>query len=85
MVSSTFYATPEELFELRKLLTGLTDDFKGRWANPDLHPEGSRPVRLFATLGIDPADPDDPADPADPDDSTGTSGSTGANGSEPQA
>jgi len=78
MTKSSFWATPEELTELSRELQAITDRFEGRWAHPELRPEGSRPARLFGVVNADPFDPDAPASaagPAAPGTGTSTPGS----------
>lgn len=57
--SSGFYATREEVRELREHILQLADRYEERWTNPELRPPGSRPARLFAVLNFDPEDPED--------------------------
>lgn len=52
--SNSFYLTHEEIAELREELLTLAKRFDGRWTDPALRPEGSRPARLFAVLNFDP-------------------------------
>ncbi len=52
--SNSFYLTHEEMAELREELLTLAQRFDGRWADPGLRPEGSKPARLFAVLNFDP-------------------------------
>lgn len=66
MTKSSFWATPAELTELSRELQAITDRFEGRWAHPELRPEGSRPARLFGVVNADPFDPDAPASAAAP-------------------
>ncbi|MFF2623225.1 ArsR/SmtB family transcription factor [Oerskovia jenensis] len=66
MTKSSFWATPAELTELSRELQAITDRFEGRWAHPELRPEGSRPARLFGVVNADPFDPDAPAPAAAP-------------------
>ncbi len=78
MTKSSFWATPAELTELSRELQAITDRFEGRWAHPELRPEGSRPARLFGVVNADPLDPDAPAPaaaPAAPGAGTSTPGS----------
>jgi len=51
---SAFWATAEEMAALRREIEALTDRFTGRWDDPSLRPDGSRPARLFAVLNPDP-------------------------------
>jgi DNA-binding transcriptional ArsR family regulator len=55
---SAFWATAEEMNELRQAIESLTDRFSGRWDDPSQRPAGSRPARLFAVLNPDPIDAD---------------------------
>ncbi|RXR28008.1 ArsR family transcriptional regulator [Oerskovia turbata] len=66
MTKSSFWATPAELAELSRELQAITDRFEGRWAHPELRPEGSRPARLFGVVNADPFDPDAPPSAAAP-------------------
>ncbi|MFE4463590.1 ArsR/SmtB family transcription factor [Oerskovia sp. NPDC056781] len=66
MTKSSFWATPAELTELSRELQAITDRFEGRWAHPELRPEGSRPARLFGVVNADPFDPDAPGPAAYP-------------------
>ncbi|WP_225228050.1 MULTISPECIES: ArsR/SmtB family transcription factor [Oerskovia] len=75
MTKSSFWATPAELTELSRELQAITDRFEGRWAHPELRPEGSRPARLFGVVNADPFDPDAPVSAVDPA-APGTSAST---------
>lgn len=52
--SNSVYATHEEIRELREQILQLAARFDGRWSQPELRPEGSRPTRLFAVLNLDP-------------------------------
>lgn len=52
--SGSFYATGEEVRELREQILQLTDRFEARWTNPELRPAGARIARLFAVLNFDP-------------------------------
>ncbi len=66
IMGSSFYATHEEIRQLREDLLELSRRYDGRWQNPEQRPEGSVPVQLFAVLNIDP-------------DRTGTTRPAGAN------
>lgn len=55
--SARFYATREEVRELREQILQLADRYEERWADPELRPPGSKPTRLFAVLNFDPQDP----------------------------
>lgn len=57
ITSSSFYATHEEIRQFREELWELVRRFDGRWQSPELRPEGSVPVELFAVLNIDPDRP----------------------------
>lgn len=52
--SNSFYATREEIAELRGEILNLARRFDGRWTDPEKRPEGSKPARLFAVLNFDP-------------------------------
>ena len=75
IMKSGFWATPDELKQLSQDLQALAERFSGRWENPDLRPEGSRPARLFAVLNpdLDQADRAHRADRADRADRAGPS------------
>jgi len=73
MTKSSFWATADELAELSREVQAITDRFEGRWAHPELRPEGSRPARFFGVVN---------ADPVEPDAATGE-GAGGAPGTEP--
>ncbi|MBE7701397.1 helix-turn-helix transcriptional regulator [Oerskovia sp. Sa1BUA8] len=62
MTKSSFWATAEELDELSRELERITDRFEGRWAHPELRPEGARPARFFGVVNADPAAPGARAD-----------------------
>jgi len=53
--SSSMWLTRDELAEISQTIITFSDRFAGRWENPSERPEGSRPVRLFATTFLDPA------------------------------
>ncbi|WP_344882214.1 winged helix-turn-helix domain-containing protein [Zhihengliuella alba] len=53
--TSSFYATDEELADLRATLIGLAERFAGRLRNPEARPEGARLAHLFGALTLDPA------------------------------
>ncbi|WP_309080476.1 helix-turn-helix domain-containing protein [Zhihengliuella sp.] len=55
LTTSSFYATDEELAELRDTLTDLAERFAGRFRDPGLRPEGARLAHLFGALSLDPA------------------------------
>ena len=57
ILTASFYATDDELRELRERLQDLVAEFKARTRNPDLRPEGARKAHLFATLNLDPGTP----------------------------
>jgi predicted ArsR family transcriptional regulator len=48
-----FWATADEVAELSRTVQSLADRFDARRADPSLRPDGSRPVRLFATVHAD--------------------------------
>lgn len=52
--NSSFYATHEELRQLRADLWDIAARFDGRWQHPEQRPDGSVPVQLFTVLNIDP-------------------------------
>jgi len=57
ITSSSFYATREEIAQLREDIWALQRRFDGRWRNPDQRPEGSLPVQVLSILNIDPDRP----------------------------
>lgn len=57
VTSSSFYATHDEIRQFREDLWELSRRFDGRWQHPELCPEGSVPVQLFAVMNIDPDRP----------------------------
>lgn len=50
---SSSWATVDELAEISRTIEALFEPLRGRWEDPSLRPEGSRPVRLFAATSID--------------------------------
>ncbi|MBD7996732.1 helix-turn-helix domain-containing protein [Arthrobacter sp. Sa2CUA1] len=57
ITSSRFYATHEEIRQFREEVWELARRFDGRRNHPELWPEGSVPVQLFAVVNIDPDQP----------------------------
>lgn len=57
--TNSFYATHEEMQELREQILALASRFDGRWTDPALRPAQSKPTRLFAVLNFDPELPAD--------------------------
>ena len=57
IVSSTFYATPEEVIELRQAVAGLLDQYLPRRTDPSLRPEGAREVHYFGVTNLEPQPP----------------------------
>lgn len=55
--SSSLWLTRDELAEVSRTITEIADRFRGRWEDPTKRPQGSRPVRMFATTFLD-APPD---------------------------
>ncbi|MEE1619859.1 helix-turn-helix domain-containing protein [Zafaria sp. Z1313] len=53
-LSSTFYATPEEMRQLRDEIQQAIDRFQGRVRNPEARPAGARKAHLFAALNLAP-------------------------------
>lgn len=62
---ASFWATADELAQLRHDIEALAERFTDRWDDPSSRPEGSRPARLFAVLNPDPQ-PDVPNAGGDP-------------------
>lgn len=50
---SSFWATAEELAEFSQVVQNLTAGFLGRNDDPELRPEGARPIHLFAAAHVD--------------------------------
>jgi DNA-binding transcriptional ArsR family regulator len=50
LLKSSFWATSEELNDLSRKLQDLMEQFRDRWEQPELRPEGARRATLFATL-----------------------------------
>jgi DNA-binding transcriptional ArsR family regulator len=50
---NAFWATSEELAEVSRALQDIADRFSGRVEDPSKRPPGARPVRVFATAGVD--------------------------------
>ena len=48
------YLTAAEAAELRERLMELAERHDDRWDNPDLRPDGARPVRIFFTMTVAP-------------------------------
>ena len=57
ITSTSFYATREEIGQLREDIWALQRRFDGRWRNPEQRPHGSVPVQLLSVLNIDPDRP----------------------------
>ncbi|WP_035768860.1 winged helix-turn-helix domain-containing protein [Arthrobacter castelli] len=55
--SGRFYATPDEVRQLREQILHLADGYVQRWTNPQLRPPGSKPTKVFAVLNFEPQDP----------------------------
>lgn len=50
---SAVWATVDELAELSQAIQEITAPYRGRNDDPDLRPEGSRPVTVFAAAHVD--------------------------------
>ncbi|MBD8043200.1 helix-turn-helix transcriptional regulator [Arthrobacter sp. Sa2BUA2] len=57
ITSSRFHATHEEIRQFREEVWELARRFDERREHPELRPEGSVPVQLFAVVNIDPDQP----------------------------
>ncbi|KJK42071.1 hypothetical protein UK23_39000 [Lentzea aerocolonigenes] len=54
VISSTTFLTREELREIQVGVRALFDRFDERVENPELRPEGARPVRFFMNTAVSP-------------------------------
>ncbi len=64
LLSSAFWATPEETAALVAELMTITDRFEGRSTDPARRPAGARLMRMFSAINPDPDHEPTPAAPA---------------------
>ncbi|TVR21224.1 MAG: ArsR family transcriptional regulator [Ilumatobacter sp.] len=59
MTSATLWLTRDELHELSRAISALTEPFRDRREHPDTRPEGARRAHLFAATTVDVDPPTD--------------------------